>query len=339
MYIVVTGAAGFIGFHVTQKLLAEGYKVIGVDNINDYYDTGIKFARLDILQNQQNFTFLKCNIDCYEELDKGLKDFEIAGVIHLAAQAGVRYSIENPFEYTQSNLVGFTSILEIARSHKINHLVYASTSSVYGANTNLPFSEKNLADHPIQFYAATKRANELMAHSYSSLFSIPTTGLRFFTVYGPWGRPDMALFKFTKNILAGKEIEVFNNGNHLRDFTYIEDIVDGILKAFHSPPTSDANWDSHNPAPDSSFAPFKIYNIGNGTPITLMKYIELIERYLNKKAHIKYLPLQPGDVVSTESDISSISTNLGYKPSVDVQIGVKNFIDWYLEYYKENDDA
>jgi UDP-glucuronate 4-epimerase len=340
MHVLVTGAAGFIGFHVAQKLLAEGCKVIGIDNINNYYDIGIKFARLDILQNQQNFTFLKCNIDRYEELDKGLKDFEISGIIHLAAQAGVRYSIENPFEYTKSNLLGFTSILEIARFHKIRHLVYASTSSVYGANTNLPFSEKNIADHPIQFYAATKRANELMAHSYSSLFSIPTTGLRFFTVYGPWGRPDMALFKFTKNILAGKEIEVFNNGNHLRDFTYIDDIVDGILKAFHSPSSPDLNWDSQNPIPDTSFAPFKIYNIGNGTPISLMQYIELIETYLNKKAHIKYLPLQPGDVVGTASDISSISSNLEYKPRVDVKVGVKHFIDWYLEYYKkEGNDA
>lgn len=339
MYIVVTGAAGFIGFHVAKTLLAEGYKVIGIDNINNYYDTRIKFARLNILQNQQNFTFLKCNIDKYDELNEGLDGFEILGIIHLAAQAGVRYSIENPFEYARSNLIGFTSILEIAKSHKIKHLVYASTSSVYGANKNLPFDEKNIADHPIQFYAATKRANELMAHSYSSLFSIPTTGLRFFTVYGPWGRPDMALYKFTKNILAGKEIKVFNNGNHHRDFTYIDDIVDGILKAFHSPSTPDANWDSYNPVPDSSFAPFKIYNIGNGTPITLMKYIELIEKYLNKKAQIKYLPLQAGDVVNTASNISSISANLEYKPLVDVSVGVKNFVDWYLDFYKVNNDA
>jgi len=339
MYIVVTGAAGFIGFHVAKKLLGEGYKVIGIDNINNYYDTGIKFARLNILQNQQNFIFLKCDIDQYDELNKGLDGFEVEGIIHLAAQAGVRYSIENPFEYTKSNLTGFTSILEIAKSHKINHLVYASTSSVYGANKNLPFAEKNIADHPIQFYAATKRANELMAHSYSSLFSIPTTGLRFFTVYGPWGRPDMALFKFTKNILAGEEINVFNNGNHHRDFTYIDDIVDGILKAFNSPPAPDINWDSYNPVPDSSFAPFKIYNIGNGKPITLMKYIELIEKYLNKKAKIKYLPLQPGDVVNTASNITSISANLEYKPLIDVSVGVKNFVDWYLDFYKENNDA
>ena len=334
MNVLVTGAAGFIGFHVSKKLLKDGYQVIGIDSINEYYDTSIKYSRLKILNEFSQFTFYKCNIENYDELRELLEGCNLSGIIHLAAQAGVRYSIENPFEYSRSNLAGFTSILEIARSFKINHLVYASTSSVYGANENLPFSERNIADHPIQFYAATKRANELMAHSYSALFQLPSTGLRFFTVYGPWGRPDMALFKFTKNILAGEEIEVFNNGNHIRDFTYIDDIVDGILRAFGSPATPNEAWDSQNPEPNSSFAPFKIYNIGNSKPIKLLQYIELIERKLNKKAKIKFFPLQPRDVVSTKSDISSLSAELGYNPTIDVKIGVSNFIDWYLEYYK-----
>jgi len=335
MNILVTGSAGFIGFHVVLRLLHEGYSVIGIDNMNDYYDVNIKKSRLKILKSKENFTFFNSNIENYDIFMHQLKGFEILGIIHLAAQAGVRHSIENPFVYANSNLLGFTSILEAARNFKVNNLVYASTSSVYGANENLPFAEKNIADHPIQFYAATKRANELMAHSYSSLFKIPSTGLRFFTVYGPWGRPDMALFKFTKNILADKEIEVFNHGKHLRDFTYIDDIVDGIIRAFKSPSQPADNWDPSNPSPNVSSAPFKIYNIGNSNPVALIDYISLIEKYLNKKAKIKYLPLQKGDVVSTKADIDSIASDLGYSPTIDVKVGVKNFIDWYLDYYKE----
>ncbi|MDA8709805.1 NAD-dependent epimerase [Gammaproteobacteria bacterium] len=335
MHILVTGAAGFIGFHVASRLLNKGHAVIGIDNMNDYYDVRIKNSRLQILKSNNKFTSINCNIEDFDKLAKELNGFQVSGIIHLAAQAGVRYSIENPFAYANSNLLGFTSILEFARNFKVNHLVYASTSSVYGLNENLPFSEKNIADHPIQFYAATKRANELMAHSYSSLFKIPSTGLRFFTVYGPWGRPDMALFKFTKNILANKEIQVFNNGKHIRDFTYIDDIVDGILRAFNSPPNADQNWQPRHPSPDSSSAPFKIYNIGNSNPINLMEYINLIEEYLQKKAKIKYLPLQQGDVVRTQSDLSSINSSLGYSPKINVKVGVRNFIEWYLDYYKE----
>jgi|TARA_B110001450_G_C17622889_1_gene481931 UDP-glucuronate 4-epimerase len=335
MHILVTGAAGFIGFHAASRLLSEGHHVIGIDSINNYYDTKIKHARLGKLQSNKNFIFYQSNIEDYEKVYAELQSFNIQGIIHLAAQAGVRYSIENPFAYAQSNLLGFTSILEIARQFKVNHLVYASTSSVYGSNENLPFAEKNIADHPIQFYAATKRANELMAHSYSSLYDIPTTGLRFFTVYGPWGRPDMALFKFTKNILSGEEIEVYNHGKHLRDFTYVDDIVDGILRAFHSPAKPDDAWDPSNPLPNISSAPFKIYNIGNSNSINLLEYIQLIEDCLNKKAKIKFLPLQKGDVVSTKSDISSIKSELGYEPQINVKIGVSNFIEWYLNYYQE----
>jgi UDP-glucuronate 4-epimerase len=332
--ILVTGAAGFIGFHVASKLLKEGYQVIGLDNLNSYYDVKLKKSRLEILSKSQNFTFLELHIHKYERLKEECSNFKIEKIVHLAAQAGVRYSIENPFAYAESNLVGFTSILELARLHEVKNLVYASTSSVYGANTNLPFSEKNIADHPIQFYAATKRANELMAHSYSSLFNLPTIGLRFFTVYGPWGRPDMALFKFTKKILADEPIDVFNHGNHIRDFTYVDDIVNGIILAMNSTETPTSKWDPSNPKPHNSIAPYRIYNIGNSQPVTLMEYINQIETFLGKKASINFLPLQKGDVVSTESDISLIHEDLGYMPTTSIEQGIHNFLEWYQDYYR-----
>lgn len=332
--ILITGSAGFIGFHVTLKLLEQGYEVTGLDNLNSYYDVQLKKSRLKKLTQFTNFNFIESDVQNYERIKEELKNLKIVKIIHLAAQAGVRYSIENPFAYAESNLMGFTSILELAKAYQVENLIYASTSSVYGANTNLPFSEKNNADHPIQFYAATKRANELMAHSYSSLFNLPTIGLRFFTVYGPWGRPDMALFKFTKKILAGESIDVFNNGDHVRDFTYIDDIVNGIILAMDYSMSNTDNWDSSNPKPHNSIAPYRIYNIGNSKPVKLMEYINQIEKYLGKTAKINFLPLQKGDVISTESDISLIKNDLGYSPTTSIENGIKKFLEWYQDYHR-----
>ncbi len=333
MNILVTGSAGFIGYHVANALLNKGFNVTGIDNINDYYDIQIKKKRIEMLSSFANYRFEKIDISKFELLKEILEESSIDAVIHLAAQAGVRYSIENPFLYTQSNLVGFSNILEICRKMNVKKLVYASTSSVYGANTNMPFSEKAIADHPIQFYAATKRANELMAHSYSHLYNLNTIGLRFFTVYGPWGRPDMALFKFTKNIIENKPIQVFNNGEHIRDFTYIDDIVSGVNGALERIIPTTSSWDSNIPSPEFSSAPFEIYNLGNGKPVKLMKYIREIEKNLGKKAKIQFQPLQKGDVVKTESDISLAKQNLGYNPTTNIENGIKNFVNWYKSYF------
>ncbi|MRT36435.1 NAD-dependent epimerase/dehydratase family protein [Acinetobacter sp. RIT698] len=339
MKVLVTGAAGFIGFNVAKKLLERGDDVVGFDNMNDYYDPALKQARLAVLkdtaaQTQQTFTFIHANLADKAIVDQCFQDHQFDRVIHLAAQAGVRYSLENPLSYVESNLIGFTNIIEACRYAKTPHLTYASTSSVYGANTTMPFSEKHGVNHPVQFYAATKRANELMAHSYSHLFNLPTTGLRFFTVYGPWGRPDMALFKFTKNIIEDQPIPVFNHGNHTRDFTFISDIVEGVIRSSDQIAQPDPNWDSKNPDPSTSYAPFRIFNIGNNNPVKLIEYIHAIEKALGKEAILELLPLQPGDVPDTFADSSALEQMVGYKPSVSVDDGVKQFVDWYRDFYQ-----
>ncbi|KQW98311.1 MAG: NAD-dependent epimerase [Acinetobacter guillouiae] len=339
MKVLVTGAAGFIGFNVAKKLLERGDDVVGFDNMNDYYDPALKQARLAVLrdtaaQTQQTFTFIHANLADKAIVDQCFQDHQFDRVIHLAAQAGVRYSLENPLSYVESNLIGFTNIIEACRYAKTPHLTYASTSSVYGANTTMPFSEKHGVNHPVQFYAATKRANELMAHSYSHLFNLPTTGLRFFTVYGPWGRPDMALFKFTKNIIEDQPIPVFNHGNHTRDFTFISDIVEGVIRSSDQIAQPDPNWDSKNPDPSTSYAPFRIFNIGNNNPVKLIEYIHAIEKALGKEAILELLPLQPGDVPDTFADSSALEQMVGYKPSVPVDDGVKQFVDWYRDFYQ-----
>ena len=328
--ILLTGCSGFIGYHLAKKLLSKSYKVIGIDNMNSYYDVSLKESRLNYLINEPNFDFINVDISSQSLLTLINDDIDI--IINLAAQAGVRHSIDRPSDYTTSNLVGFSNILELART-KNSRVIYASTSSVYGANENQPFSELNIADHPIQYYAATKRANEIMAHSYSAMYKIESIGLRFFTVYGPFGRPDMALFKFTENILKGLPIQVYNNGNHIRDFTYIDDIVEGIIGSINYTFSDDLIWDPNNPSPEKSNAPYRIFNLGNSQPIKLMKYISIIEELLEKKAIIEYLPLQKGDVVSTESDISLARRELGYYPKTNVKEGIGNFIKWYKDYY------
>lgn len=338
MKILVTGVAGFIGYHVAEQLLNQDYKVVGIDNLNDYYDVTLKEARLDNLQrhdNKDNFEFIKLDISDRVAMEKLFSQNKFTCVIHLAAQAGVRYSIENPHAYVQSNIVGFLNILEGCRHSKVPHLVYASSSSVYGLNTSLPFSENVAVNHPISFYGATKRANEIMAHSYSALYGLPTTGLRFFTVYGPWGRPDMALFKFTKSILADKPIEVFNFGKHKRDFTYIDDIVKGILAVAKAPASENTAFDTATPDPATSTAPWRVFNIGNSDPVELNTYIGLIEKYLGKKANVQLLPLQAGDVPDTFADVANLQKAVNYKPSTTVATGVKNFLDWYTNYYAE----
>ena len=339
MKVLVTGAAGFIGFNVAKKLLERGDDVVGFDNMNDYYDPALKQARLAVLrdtaaQTQQTFTFIHANLADKAIVDQCFQDHQFDRVIHLAAQAGVRYSLENPLSYVESNLIGFTNIIEACRYAKTPHLTYASTSSVYGANTTMPFTEKHGDNHPVQFYAATKRANELMAHSYSHLFNLPTTGLRFFTVYGPWGRPDMALFKFTKNIIEDQPVPVFNHGNHTRDFTFISDIVEGVIRSSDQIAQPDPNWDSKNPDPSTSYAPFRIFNIGNNNPVKLIEYIHAIEKALGKEAILELLPLQPGDVPDTFADSSALEQMVGYKPSVSVEDGVKQFVDWYRDFYQ-----
>ena len=332
--ILITGAAGFIGFHVCLKLLKSGKKVLGVDNLNNYYDPNLKLSRLKILKKYKNFTFNKINLQDEKKLKKIFQTNKIEKVVNLAAQAGVRYSLINSKSYIDTNLVGFFNLIDLSRMHKVKHFVYASTSSVYGALTKMPFKENATTDHPIQLYAATKKSNELIAHSYSHIYKLPTTGLRFFTVYGPWGRPDMALFKFTKNILSNKKIEIFNYGNHSRDFTYIDDIVQGIIKSINKVPKSRKNFNFSNPKLGESSAPFTVYNIGNGKKVKLMKYISEIEEYLNKKAKKDYKQLQKGDIKDTHSNLKKIQKNLGYKSTTPVKEGVKNFLNWYLEYYK-----
>lgn len=334
MKVLVTGAAGFIGSHVSHILLDRGDTVVGLDNLNDYYDVNLKLARLDRLRAKAGFSFAKLDLADREGMEALFAKEKFDKVIHLAAQAGVRYSLENPHAYVDSNVVGFLHILEGCRHHGVQHLVYASTSSVYGANEAMPFSVHDSANHPLTLYAATKKANELMAHSYSQLFNLPTTGLRFFTVYGPWGRPDMALFLFTKNIIEGKPINVFNHGNHTRDFTFVEDIAMGVVLSMDRNATPDANWDAHHPDPATSKAPWRIYNIGNNQPVKLMRYIEVLQECLGKKAELNLLPLQPGDVPDTFANVDDLVRDVGYKPATPVEEGVRRFVDWYRSYYQ-----
>ena len=333
MKILVTGAAGFIGSHTAHKLLARGYEVVGLDNLNEYYDVSLKQARLERLTPQANFRFVRLDLADEGAMRELFAREKFRRVIHLAAQAGVRYSLQEPHTYIRSNVTGTLNVLEGCRHNGVEHLVYASTSSVYGANTNMPFSVHKIADHPLSLYAASKRANELMAHNYSALFKLPTTGLRFFTVYGPWGRPDMALFMFTRNILEGKPIDVFNNGNHRRDFTYVEDIAEGVVRAAERIAQPDPGWDSNAPDPASSFAPFRIYNIGNNEPVELMRYIEVIEECLGRKAQKNFLPMQLGDVPDTFADIEDLVQEVGYRPATSVEVGVRKFVEWFCEYY------
>jgi UDP-glucuronate 4-epimerase len=331
---IITGSAGFIGSSLCLKLLKQGDIVIGIDNHNDYYDPKIKEARIERLKKYSNYKHYKIDISNQKSLEDVFKEHRPQVVVNLAAQAGVRYSMENPLAYINSNIVGFANILENCRNYKVSHLVYASTSSVYGANTKMPFSEHDSANHPLSVYAASKKSNELMAHSYSHLYKLPTTGLRFFTVYGPWGRPDMALFKFTKAIIDEKPIDVFNHGKHTRDFTYIDDIVEGIKRTLDNPATKNANWNSNEPDPATSNAPWSIYNIGNNKPIKLMDYIDALEKALAKKAEINFLPLQPGDVPDTYASTQNLNEKFNYKPSTSVIDGVSNFVKWYKDYYK-----
>ena len=334
MTTIVTGSAGFIGHALCEKLLKRGDNIFGVDNHNDYYDPRIKDARVKRLFKYANYRHFKVDLSDRQSLDKVFKEGKIKKVVNLAAQAGVRYSMENPMAYVNSNIVGFANILENCRYNNIDHLVYASTSSVYGANTKIPFSEHDSVNHQLSVYAASKKSNELMAHSYSYLYKLPTTGLRFFTVYGPWGRPDMALFKFTENILVGKSIDVFNHGNHTRDFTYIDDIVEGIIKTIDNPATSNVNWNSDKPDPATSKAPWCVYNIGNNKSVNLMDYITVLEKTLGKKAKINFLPLQPGDVPDTCANVDNLEKKFNYKPTTSVTEGVTNFVEWYKDYYQ-----
>jgi UDP-glucuronate 4-epimerase len=331
--ILVTGAAGFIGYHTALLLLARGYEVVGLDNLNNYYDVSLKKARLALLQKQPSFRFEQIDLTDRDAMAQLFSRERFARVVHLAAQAGVRYSIEAPHTYVDSNVTGTLNILEGCRHNPVEHLVYASTSSVYGANTGMPFSVHEIADHPVSLYAATKRANELMAHTYSWLFKIPTTGLRFFTVYGPWGRPDMALFLFTRNILEGKPIDVFNNGHHKRDFTFVDDIAEGVVRASERIAQPDPNWSSDTPDPAASSAPFRLYNIGNHEPVRLLRYIEVIEECLGRKATINFLPMQPGDMPETYADIDDLVRDVGYQPATPIETGVRRFVEWFREYY------
>ncbi len=334
MHILITGAAGFIGSTLAVRLLERGDTILGVDNLNNYYDVSLKEARLARIRQYGPFTFQKLDVADRGAIARLFSEQTFEAVMHLAAQAGVRYSIENPYPYVEANLVGFLNVLEGARHAKVGHLVFASSSSVYGANTRLPFSERDNVDHPISLYAATKKANELMAHSYAHLYGLPCTGLRFFTVYGPWGRPDMALFKFTKGLLEGTPITVFNNGNMVRDFTYIDDIVEGVVRVIDKPATPDPAWKWAAPNPARSAAPYRIYNIGNNKPVQLMRYIEVLERCLGKKAEIEMLPMQPGDIQATIADVSELDSAVGYRPSTPVEVGVPRFVEWYKSYYK-----
>ena len=334
MRILVTGAAGFIGSHLSHRLLERGDEVLGLDNLNDYYDPTLKQARLERLLPRPGFSFVRGSLEDRGTVERAFANFRPEKVVNLAAQAGVRYSLENPQAYIESNIVGFTNILEACRHGGVDHLVYASSSSVYGSNRKLPFSVEDSVDHPVSLYAATKKANELMAHTYSHLFGLPTTGLRFFTVYGPWGRPDMALFLFTRNILAGRPIDVFNHGRHTRDFTYIDDIVEGVIRTLDRVPAPDPDYDPMHPNPGSSSAPYRVYNIGNSAPVPLLRYIEVLEECLGRKAEMNLLPLQPGDVPDTASDVEALRRDTGYRPSTPIETGIRNFVDWYRDYYR-----
>ncbi|MBX3256703.1 MAG: NAD-dependent epimerase [Chitinophagaceae bacterium] len=350
MKILITGTAGFIGFHLANYLIKRGDTVVGLDSMNEYYDVSLKYSRLEtagikkelISYNKlvtsskySNYHFIQLQLEDKANLEKLFSEQQFDKVCNLAAQAGVRYSLTNPDAYVNSNIVGFLNLLECCRHHNIKHLAYASSSSVYGLNGKSPFSTSDNVDHPISLYAASKKSNELMAHTYSHLFKIPTTGLRFFTVYGPWGRPDMALFLFTKAILENKPIQVFNNGDMVRDFTYVDDIVEGVVRVIDNPPAGKTQWDAAHPDPSTSTAPYKIYNIGNNNPVRLMEFIEAIEEHLGKKAEKELLPMQPGDVAATCADVQDLVTDLHYQPQTKVPAGIKNFIEWYRDYYKK----
>ncbi|HBH65694.1 NAD-dependent epimerase [Erwinia persicina] len=335
MKYLVTGAAGFIGFHVTQRLLAAGHQVVGLDNLNDYYDVNLKTARLDLINTHPNFTFVKGDLADREGIAELFRSQRFQRVIHLAAQAGVRYSLENPLAYADANLIGHLNILEGCRHNQVEHLLYASSSSVYGLNRKMPFSTDDSVDHPVSLYAATKKANELMSHTYSHLYGIPTTGLRFFTVYGPWGRPDMALFKFTRAIIAGEKIDVYNHGQMRRDFTYIDDIAEAILRLQDVIPQADINWTVESGSPATSSAPYRVYNIGNSQPVTLMKYIEALESALGQVAEKNMLPMQPGDVMETSADTTALYKVIGFKPQTSVEEGVARFVEWYKDFYQK----
>jgi UDP-glucuronate 4-epimerase len=331
--ILVTGCAGFIGFHVAGRVLAQGHSVVGLDNLSDYYDVNLKRARLAQLEGRPNFRFFKVELENREAVTRLFEAGGFDRVVHLAAQAGVRYSLTHPHVYTQANLLGFTHILEGCRHDAVKHLVFASSSSVYGANTRLPFSVHDNVDHPVSLYAATKKANELMAHAYSYVYRLPCTGLRFFTVYGPWGRPDMALFRFTKAILEGQPIDVYNYGRMRRDFTYIDDVVEGVIRIMERVPRPDPNWSSEKPECGSSSAPYRIYNIGNHNPVELGYFIEVLERKLGKKAKQNLLPLQDGDVPATYADVEDLAHDVGFRPATPIEAGISRFVDWYREYY------
>ncbi len=335
MRVLVTGTAGFIGAALAQSLLNRGDEVIGIDNVNDYYDVALKEARLTRLKTLPAFTEIRIDLGDRDRLNRAFADYRPARVVNLAAQAGVRYSLENPHAYIDSNLVGFCNVLEACRHHGVEHLVYASSSSVYGANTRMPFSVHHNVDHPLSLYAASKKANELMAHTYSHLFRLPTTGLRFFTVYGPWGRPDMALFRFTRNILDGKPIDVYNFGHHRRDFTYIDDIVEGVIRVLDRTAPANPEWQSDTPDPGTSRAPYRIYNIGNQQPVELMYFIEVLEECLGRKAIKNLLPMQDGDVPETYADVDDLIRDTGYRPSTPIEVGIARFVDWYRDFYRD----
>ena len=334
MRILVTGAAGFIGFHVARRLLTDGHEVVGLDSVNHYYDVRLKEARLALLQQQRNFEFVRTALADPEAMNQLFDRCDFKRVVHLAAQAGVRYSLERPDAYIASNVLGFLQVLEECRYRKIPHLVYASSSSVYGASTQMPFSVRRGADHPLSMYGVTKRSNELMAHSYSYLFGLPTTGLRLFTVYGPWGRPDMVLFKFTKAILDGQPIDVFNNGHMKRDFTYVDDVVESVVRVTDVIPAPDPQWSSDEPDPSSSSAPFRLYNVGNHEPVELLEVIALLEETLGKKAKKNLCPIQPGDVTATYADVESLERATGFTPRTPMREGIRRFVEWYKEFYR-----
>jgi UDP-glucuronate 4-epimerase len=331
--VLVTGVAGFIGYHLAKRLLENGCRVVGLDNVNPYYDVALKEARLADLQKEARFTFTKLDLVERKQLQALFSQRGFDVVVNLAAQAGVRYSLENPYAYVDANLVGFINLLECCRHHALRHLVFASSSSVYGANTAMPFSVHHNVDHPVSLYAATKKANELMAHTYSHLYQLPCTGLRFFTVYGPWGRPDMALFLFTKAILENKPIQVFNHGKMQRDFTYIDDIIEGVVRVMGRLPAANPDWSGDAPDPGTSYAPYKLYNIGNNNPVQLIKFIEVIEAALGKRATKEFMDLQPGDVVATYADVDDLTQDVGFKPATPIEVGVARFVEWYTQFY------
>ena len=334
--VLVTGVAGFIGFHLARRLLKDGRRVVGIDNINPYYDVALKEARLEVLKGESNFIFIKMDLTDRKPLERLFARQAFDVVVNMAAQAGVRYSIENPYAYVDSNLVGFVNLLECCRHNSVKHFVFASSSSVYGANTTMPFSVHHNVDHPVSLYAATKKANELMAHTYSHLYRLPSTGLRFFTVYGPWGRPDMALFLFTRAILEDQPLKVFNHGKMQRDFTYIDDIVEGVVRVLGRLPQANPNWSGAAPDPGTSSAPYKIYNIGNNNPVELIEFIEVIEAALGKRAQKEFMDLQPGDVVATYADVDDLMQDVGFKPTTPIEVGVGRFVQWFKEFYGYN---